>query len=263
MDVEQQIRTLIAQQKIKKTAADHEVTQPFGFDRSVQCILGDARFLTNRNKKYFNQVHLQQLVEQFIDNRLCKTVTRVDLPKQGDMDEDEFQQNIIMKDLIKKGQLRPDANFQELNHLLQNDPEYQSMLRENAEKNQAGAALSAERLAAMDGLTQRIEDGEEAYEYGEEGEEAGEGEEEPELDLSGLDGDGDEVDGSDEEPAGRGMPTLMSVEEYRAMRQEREAGEKKRAIPRPQPSAPEGRGDGADDNASNPLFQAMAKNAKK
>lgn len=69
-------------------------------------------------------MHLQQLVEQFVDNKLCKTIARSDLPKQGDMDDDEYQQNIIMRDLIKKGQLKPDANFQELNNLLKNDPEY-------------------------------------------------------------------------------------------------------------------------------------------
>lgn len=36
-------------------------------------------------------MHLQQLVERFIDNKLCKTVAPADLQKQGDMDEDEFQ----------------------------------------------------------------------------------------------------------------------------------------------------------------------------
>lgn len=179
------------------------------------------------------------------------------MQKQGDMDEDEFQQNIIMKDLIKKGQLKPDANFQELNNLLQNDPEYQNMLKQNAEQNKAASALSAEQLAAMDGITQRIESGEDTFEYGEEGEEDNEEEEEQELDLTGLD---DEQDMFDEEPAATGLPTLMSAEEYRAMRQERDTAQKKKQIPRPQPYVPH---DQEEDNSANPLFQAMAKNAKK
>ena len=165
-----------------------------------------------------------------------------------------------MRDLIKKGQLKPDANFQELNNLLQNDPEYQSMLKQNAEQNKAGPGLSAEQLAAMDGITQRIEDGEDTFEYGEEGEEE---EEEQEMDLAGLGDEDDEFDGSDDAddaPAAKGLPTLMSAEEYRAMKAQREQAQKKKQIPRPQPFVPR---DGEEDNSANPLFQAMAKNAKK
>ena len=131
------------------------------------------------------------------------------------------------------------------------------MLKQNAEQNKASSALSAEQLAAMDGITQRIEDGEDTYEYGEEGEEDNEEEEEQELDLSGLD---DEQDESDEEPANKKLPTLMSVEEYRAMKEQKETAQKKKQIPRPQPFVPR---DQEEDNSSNPLFQAMAKNAKK
>lgn len=165
-----------------------------------------------------------------------------------------------MRDLIKKGQLKPDANFQELNNLLQNDPEYQSMLKQNAEQNKAGPGLSAEQLAAMDGITQRIEDGEDTFEYGEEGEEE---EEEQEMDLAGLGDEDDEFDGSDDAddaPAAKGLPTLMSAEEYRAMKAQREQAQKKKQIPRPQPFVPR---DEEEDNSANPLFQAMAKNAKK
>ncbi|CAL6087443.1 CCAAT-box-binding_transcription factor [Hexamita inflata] len=226
VDVEKQMQQLIKEKKIKQqkeTDAKVEVEQPFGFYYSSSMMMGDVRYLTDKGKHMYNQVHLEKLHELFVENKDSQTKVREEF--NNDIDD------IIMKDLLKKGIVKKDAKFNEMSKLLKDDPEYQKMIAETEANREK---LTDEQIRAMDGVELLQEQGEEyGEEFGEEDEEEFEVEEQkPEKEVK------------------QRLPTMMSADEYFKMR---DAKLKKM----------EEEAKGKDeDNSGNPLFKAMMKRAK-